>query len=277
MIQNNAQSELVSRAFSLQSANYDEYDKSNPTLTWMREQVRNHALSFLKPGDKILELNSGTGLDAVFFAEKGFDVHCTDLSDRMIEQIKLKVEKINLPGKITFQQCSYTELDNIRNKKFDFIFSNFGGLNCIPDLSDVTKFFPALVNKNARVCLVILPPVCPWELIQIFRGKFSFAFRRFGKNGALANVEGIQFRTYYFNKSNVMNALGKEFRFLNSKGLGIFTPGPQMEKIPKKFPGLVRLFNRFDEIISGIFPFNRLGDHIIVTAEYSGNKSPHSI
>ncbi len=163
------------------------------------------------------------------------------------------------------------------DKKFDFIFSNFGGLNCIPDLSDVTKFFPALVNKNARVCLVILPPVCPWELIQIFRGKFSFAFRRFGKNGALANVEGIQFRTYYFNKSNVMNALGKEFRFLNSKGLGIFTPGPQMEKIPKKFPGLVRLFNRFDEIISGIFPFNRLGDHIIVTAEYSGNKPPHSI
>jgi ubiquinone/menaquinone biosynthesis C-methylase UbiE len=122
MIQNNAQTELVSRAFSLQSANYDEYDKSNPTLTWMREQVRNHALSYLKPGDKILELNSGTGLDAVFFAEKGFDVHCTDLSERMIGQIKLKVEKINLPGKITFQQCSYTELNNIRDKKIRFYF-----------------------------------------------------------------------------------------------------------------------------------------------------------
>ena len=66
MIQNNAQTELVNKAFSLQSANYDEYDKSNPTLTWMRNQVRNHALKSLRKGDKILELNSGTGIDAEF-------------------------------------------------------------------------------------------------------------------------------------------------------------------------------------------------------------------
>jgi ubiquinone/menaquinone biosynthesis C-methylase UbiE len=236
----------------------------------MRKVVRKHALSFLKPGDKILELNSGTGLDAVFFAEKGFDVHCTDLSDGMIEQIKLKTAKLNLPGKITFQQCSYTELDKIEDKKFDFIFSNFGGLNCIPDLSEVTKFLPSLLNKNGRICFVILPTVCPWEIIQIFRGKFSFAFRRFGKHGTLANVEGVKFQTYYFSMKEVMKALGKEFRLLKPGGLGIFTPSPQMEKIPKKFPLLTKSLNKIDEMISGIFPFNRIGDHIIVIAEYLG-------
>jgi hypothetical protein len=69
----------------------------------------------------------------------------------------------------------------------------------------------------------------------------------------------------------------KRIQILNSKGLGIFTPGPQMEKIPKKFPHFIKALNKLDEIISRVPPFNRIGDHIIVTAEYSGNKPPHSI
>jgi hypothetical protein len=42
-----------------------------------------------------------------------------------------------------------------------------------------------------------------------------------------------------------------------------------MEKIPKKFPLLAKVLNKIDEKFSGIFPFNRIGDHIIVTAEYT--------
>jgi len=57
---------------------------------------------------------------------------------------------------------------------------------------------------------------------------------------------------------------------LKLESLALFTPIPQMEKIPKKFPGLARLLNKMDEKISGIFPFNRIGDHIIVTTEYTG-------
>jgi SAM-dependent methyltransferase len=261
----------VNTAFSRQSIIYDDYDRENPTLTWMRQQVMKHVLKYLRPNDKILELNSGTGIDAEFFAKNGFTVHCTDLSDGMVEQMKKKFSSGNFADKITVQQCSYTELDKIGNKKFDFIFSNFGGLNCIPDLRETTKFYPFLLNKYGRVCLVILPPICPWEIIQLFRGKFKVAFRRFNKDGVLANVEGIKFQTYYFSANTVMNAFGINFKLLKLESLALFTPIPQMEKIPKKFPGLARVLNKMDEKISGIFPFNRIGDHIIVTAEYTGD------
>ncbi|HEY6435978.1 MAG TPA: class I SAM-dependent methyltransferase, partial [Ignavibacteriaceae bacterium] len=204
----------VNKAFSRQSISYDVYDKQNATLTWMRKQVRNHVLKFLRIDDKILELNSGTGIDAEFFADKGFTVHCTDLSDGMIAQMKKKFSSEGYSKKITVQQCSFTALDEIEYNKYDFIFSNFGGLNCIPDLKEVTKFFPNLLNKRGRVCLVILPTVCPWEIIQLFRGKFKLAFRRFHKDGVFANVEGIKFKTYYFSANNVLNALGKDFKLL---------------------------------------------------------------
>ncbi|MBK9097271.1 MAG: class I SAM-dependent methyltransferase [bacterium] len=266
-----AQLANVNKAFSRQSSNYDEYDKSNPTLTWMRNQVMKHALKFLRPNDKILELNSGTGIDAQFFAERGFSVHCTDLSDGMVEQMKNKFSLGRFSEKISVQQCSFTELDKIGDRKFDFIFSNFGGLNCIPDLKEVTKFFPSLLNKNGRVCLVILPPVCPWEIVQLFRGKFDIAFRRFKKEGVLASVEGVKFRTYYFSARQVMKALGMSFKLLKLESLALFTPIPQMEKIPKKFPRFATALNKIDEMISVVPPFNRIGDHIIVTTEYMEN------
>jgi hypothetical protein len=164
-------------------------------------------------------------------------------------------------------------LDKIGNRKFDFIFSNFGGLNCVSDLSEVTKFFPQLLNNGGKVCLVVLPPFCPWELVQAFRGKFKLAFRRFHKDGVLANVEGIKFKTYYFSARQVMKALGKDFKMLKLESLALFSPIPQMEKIPKKLPQLARALNKIDEIISGIYPLNRIGDHIIITAKFIGKKS----
>jgi ubiquinone/menaquinone biosynthesis C-methylase UbiE len=259
----------VNKAFSRQSSNYDDYDKSNPTLTWMRKQVRNHVLKFLRKGDKILELNSGTGIDAEFFASNGHNVHCTDLSDGMVEQMKKKFSSGKFSDKITIQQCSFTELNKISGK-FDFIFSNFGGLNCVPDLKEVSKFFPKLLNENGRVCLVILPPVCPWEIIQLFRGKFKLAFRRFHKDGVLANVEGIKFRTFYFSLNDVMKALDPEFKLLKTESLALFTPIPQMDKISTKFPRLAKILNRIDEKVATVPPFNKIGDHIIITVEYTG-------
>ena len=273
-VQKSDQFALVAEAFTRQSSNYDQYEEGNHILKWMRQQVRNHALEFLKPGDKILELNSGTGIDAEFFAEKGFTIHCTDLTSGMINQMQNKFSNKNLSDKITLQQCSYTELDKIGDRKFDMIFSNFGGLNCIPDLNEVTKFFPSLLNNKGEVCLVIMPPLCPWELIQSLRGKFKFAVRRLNKNGTLANIEGIIFTTFYFTPGEVMKALGKNFKLQKLEGLAVFTPNPQMTNFSKKFPRLIKALNKLDEKFAGLFPLNRIGDHFILTAKYIQSQTP---
>ena len=269
-ISRTSQLESVNKAFTRQSSSYDEYDRSNPTLVWMRNQVMKHALKFLREDDKILELNSGTGVDAEFFANRGHKVHCTDLSDGMIEQMENKFSSGNLADRITIQQCSFTQLNKIEDTTFDFIFSNFGGLNCVADLRKVTHYFPKLLNQRGRVCLVILPPICPWEIIQLIRGKFSFAFRRFHKDGVLANIEGIKFRTYYFSTNDIKKALGEEFKIIKIESLALFTPIPQMDKLPNIFPKIAKILNKTDELISGVFPFNRIGDHLIVTAEFNG-------
>ncbi len=261
--------EQVNLAFSKQSEIYDEYEKTNPLLSWMRQQVYEVVLQHLNQGNKILELNSGTGTDAIFLAKLGYDVTCTDLSDGMIQKISIKVDRENLTDRIKIFQCSFTELDKLPANKFDLIFSNFGGLNCVDDLRLVTRFFPALLNQGGKVILVIMPPVCPWEIAQVLKGNFKFAFRRFGKSYTNANVEGIEIKTFYFSARKIKEALGSKFRIIHKRGLAIFTPIPQMENFINKHPRLLRIFQQTEKIFGKHFPFNLVGDHLILVAEYN--------
>lgn len=273
MCPTNLNSETVNLAFTKQSEIYDEYEKSNALLSWMRQQVYNAVLPHLKKGSKILELNSGTGTDALFFAKLGFEVLCTDLSDGMVEKISEKIKKENPGNRIRVLQCSYTELNKLSDEKFDFIFSNFGGLNCIGDLRLVTTHFPKLLNDSGKVCLVIMPPVCPWEILQVIRGNFKFAFRRFDKSGTDAKVEGVSFKTYYFSANEIKSSLGSMFRIIHKQGLGVFTPIPQMENFINKHGRLIKVFQKFDKVFSKHFPFNLVGDHLILIAEYNSTKN----
>jgi ubiquinone/menaquinone biosynthesis C-methylase UbiE len=258
----------VNEAFSRQSVIYDAYEEHHPILQWMRDQVRAHALSFLQPADKILELNAGTGLDAVFFASRGFKVHATDLSDGMISQLKRKVDLLKLHDKITIQQCSFTELEKTRIGPIDYIFSNFGGLNCVADLTLVTRKIPALLKPGGFVTVVMMAPVCPWELALIFRGHFKTAVRRLHRGGVLARVEGVNFMSYYFSPRRVLKAFGNDFKKARLQGLAAVSPPPYMENFPKRHPKLYKFLAAADARISRFPPFNAWADHFILTVQY---------
>jgi len=263
----------VNKAFSKQSVHYDKDDETNFILQWMRKIVRNHVENYLKPEDKILELNAGTGLDALYFSSLGFPVHATDLSDGMIREIDDKINKHQLNGILSCQQCSYTELDKIKNKKFNYVFSNFGGLNCIPDLKAVIQHLPDLLIPGAYVTFVIMPPVCPWELSFVLKGNLRQAFRRFSKKGSLAHLEGEYFQTYYFTPSQVVKDFGKDFKKISLQGLASISPPPHNINFQIKFPRLYSRFAKADEKLSFVFPFNSWADHFILTMRYEPKKA----
>lgn len=259
----------VKEAFSRQSEYFDEYEEQNQILKWMRNVTRAHISKYLRNKDRILELNAGTGLDAVYFAEKGNKIHCIDISDGMLKKLDEKINTGKLNTLISYQVLSFTELDKLKNNSFDYIFSNFGGLNCIENLKDVFIHFSNILEPGGKVTLVIIPPVCPWELSLIFKGNFKTAFRRLHKNGITANVEGIQFTTYYHSVSKTIDALGPDFRIIDIQGLASVSPPPYMINFPIKLHNLYKILTRFDEKLSRYFPFNRCADHFILTAEYN--------
>ncbi|HKI79505.1 MAG TPA: class I SAM-dependent methyltransferase [Ignavibacteriaceae bacterium] len=260
--------ELVNRAFSNQSHIFDSYEEGNDILKWMRSVTRGHLLRHLKIGANILELNAGTGHDAVFLGKKGFKIHCIDIAEGMIDKLNEKIINNDLREYVSFQQLSFTELQNLDYNSFDHIFSNFGGLNCTNDVSRVFQQFKKILKPGGKVTLVIIPPVCPWEIALLFKGKFRTAFRRLHKNGTIANVEGVSFRTHYYNPKQIIKALGNKYKLLELQGVASLSPPPYMEKFPRRFPGTYRILSKIDSNISHIFPFNRCADHFIITAEF---------
>ncbi|HVD96651.1 MAG TPA: class I SAM-dependent methyltransferase [Cytophagaceae bacterium] len=258
----------VNKAFSKQSFRYDEEDRENVILQWMRGEVRTHVERYLKKTDRMLELNAGTGLDAFYFIHQGAHVHATDLSDGMVEQIGHKIKKYDLQTLMSCQQCSYTSLDQVQAGPFQYVFSNFGGLNCIPDLKEVIKHLPSLLTPGAYITWVIMPPVCPWEFNFILKGNFKRAFRRFNKEGVMAHLEGQYFKTYYFTPSQVVQAFGKDFKKISLQGLASISPPPHNFRFQKNFPGLYKMLTKTDEKLSNYFPFNCWADHFILTMQY---------
>lgn len=263
-------SQRVAEAFSRQASGYDDYDEKNVILQWMRRRVRAHASRFVRPGDRILELNAGTGIDAVYFAHQGCRVHATDVSDGMIEQIRKKIEKENLQDWLTVQQCSYAELHNVKERDFDFVFSNFGGLNCTPDLTAVAEELNKLMRPGAFATLVIMPRISPWEMIMALKGNLHHAFRRLHRGGSEAHIMGVYFRSYYFSPGQVVHWFGHRFEKMRLEGLGAWSPPPYMENFPIQHPHLYSRLTRLDEF-TGRWPLlNRWADHFILTLKFHG-------
>jgi ubiquinone/menaquinone biosynthesis C-methylase UbiE len=258
----------VAEAFSRKARIYDDFAVDHENLARMRQKVRDHALAYLRPGDRLLELNAGTGADAVFFARLGFQVHATDISPGMLAQIREKVDRFDLSGRLTVEQRSFSELEGVAGGPFHYVFSNMGGVNCVADLTPITRGLARLLVPEAVVTWVVMPPVCLWELSLALRGDFKTATRRFSRRGTLANVEGVRFTTYYHPPARVIRAFGPDFLPIKIQGLSVFTPTADVKEFPRRYPRLYRLLRRLDDRLSDWPPFNRWGDFFILSLKY---------
>lgn len=262
------QLDRVAEAFSRKATVYDAFGEGHENLARMRRRVYAHLEAQIPPGSRMLELNAGTGLDAVELVQRSYRVHATDLSPGMVAEIEKKIHLHGLEGKLSAQQCSFTELEKIYDGPFDAIFSNFGGLNCIADLGAVTRGLPRLLKPGGTVTCVIMPRICPWELIRLAKD-WRTATRRLRPSGVLANVEGIHFQTYYYSARQVRLAFGKSFRRLHQEGLAVVTPGADNHTFATSHPGWYRFLAWAETALAAVPPFSGWGDFFILTMQYA--------
>jgi len=260
--------DTIAEAFSRTAEKYDAFADDHPNQTRMRNKVYAHVQQFVPSGSRILELNCGTGTDAVELARRGYRVHATDIAPGMLARLQNKVLQKDLGGQISFQQCSFTELDQVRGAPFDAVFSNLGGLNCIPDLSPVISQLPGVLLPNGLVTWVLMPPVCLWEMAEIFRGHPRLALRRFSQEGTRAHLEGLYFTVYYFTPQKVMKWFGDEYDCLAIEGLSVITPTAESKNFAKRHTRIYRTLSWLDDRLASRSPWHGWGDFFIITMRY---------
>lgn len=260
--------DTIAEAFSRTAEKYDSFANDHPNQTRMRNKVYSHIQRFVPAGSRILELNAGTGTDAVELARRGYEIHATDIAPGMLERLQDKVQRFQLSRQITFQQCSFTELGQVEGAPFDAVFSDLGGLNCIPDLTPVIAQLPKVLRPNGLVTWVLMPPVCLWEMAEIFRGHPRLAFRRFARNGTRAHLEGLDFTVYYFTPEKVLQWFADEYDCLAIEGLSVVTPTAESKNFAKRFTRLYQALSWLDDRLASRRPWRGWGDFFIITMRY---------
>ncbi len=260
----------AAEAFSRQAPVFDDRYEGDGIIRYKRARVRSAILALLQPGARMLELNCGTGNDALFFAQRGFRVHATDLSAGMLHRLEAKLQvDPGLP--VSTEQCSFLQLDALRARgPYDHIYSNFGGLNCTADLDLVLRSSVPLLRPGGTLTLVLISKFCFWETLMAFRGKFRTAFRRFFSNGGRrAEVEGKAFRCWYYSPRQVGQAL-PEFDLLQVEGLCTLVPPSYIEGFAEKHPGLFAFLRKAEDRWRSRWPFRAMGDYFIINLRKKG-------
>ena len=254
----------VAAAFSRKAVAYDARNVDHPVDGWARAVVRATIRRHLAPGGSILEINAGTGLDASALAASGYRVHATDIAPGMLERA---ANRAAAGPTFTIEERSYLDLPGVRGAPYDLVLSNFGGLNCTDRLDVVARGIAEVLRPGGLAVLVFMPPVSPWEHVQVLRGHVRTATRRWHREGVLANIAGTGVRTWYPSARTVVSAFGPRFRRVELRALCLFAPSMMLEGFPRRHRTITRLGMWLDDRLAGRWPFRLAGDFSILVLE----------
>jgi SAM-dependent methyltransferase len=216
----------------------------------------------------ILELNCGTGEDAIRFAKRGHYVVATDIAEEMVSITKQKVKDYKLAEFIKPQVC---DVKNIMNCKlptdFDLIFSNFGGLNCLDhfELQKLSDSLFKLLKPNGRFVAVVMPKFSLWESVY-YTSKFRTEkiFQRNTNDYLEVSVGDSIVKTWYYSPGQFAEIFQSHFQKLVSKPIGFAIPPSYMEaKVGRKKP-LMHVLSQLEYVTSQISFLSGISDHFIM-------------
>lgn len=222
---------------------------------------------------KILEINCGTGVDALELSRAGHFVTATDGSATMIEKAR---QKAVLAGEnnIRFAVCRFDELyHHYRGDKFDLVISNFGGLNCInsDEMKKLALQLCSLLEDGGKLFFVIMGRSCLWEILYYLgRGKPATAFRR-KKRSVLFQAGEAEMPVFYYSPSNLKKIFHSLYTYCHSSPVGLFIPPSYLENKFATRKHWLNNLSRLEMRFSKYAAFSNLADHFCIVFQKKGS------
>ena len=259
---------IAGAAFDRMAAQYDARFTFSMVGRTQRDVVWQRAAAVFVPGSRVLELNCGTGEDAMFLARRGVSVMACDASAQMIERASIRKGQEARDASVDFQVLPIERLHELAAQPlFDGVFSNFSGLNCVADLPTVFKELAMLLRPGAELLLCLSTRFCVWEILHYaVKGNFRKAVRRC-RGRSLASFDELSFLVYYPTIRSLRNAFGQAFRLRSVTGIGITVPPSYMESWMSKHPRMLAVLKRVDAVVCSWPLFRSAGDHMLLYVE----------
>ena len=269
---------IATTAFDSMAVDYDRSFTRSTLGQLMRQAVWQRMDANFAPGSRVLELNCGTGEDALYLARKGVRVLATDISAAMCAVARQKISSAHLSNFVDVRQMAIEEIKEIKRLEigdwlnpisnpqspFDGLLSNFGGLNCVSDLGKIAQHMAAVLRPGARAVLCIMGPLVPWEWLWYLRkGQPRKAFRRLGRDG----VAWCDLRIRYPSARTARRQFAPNFRFLRASAVGALLPPSYAEAWAQKHSRMLSRLNQIERRFETHPLMTSLADHYVIEFE----------
>lgn len=221
-----------------------------------------------RKNDRILELNCGTGEDAIFLAGNGISVFALDASGQMIARAEQRLQHHSPQIPVVFCELPTECIGELHPKtQFDGAFSNFSGLNCVADLCAVASSLARLVKQDGRLVLCFSTRFCLIEILYYAAlGQWRKALRRC-KGYTEVTLDGVQFTVYYPTLRKLRHSFAPDFRLYSCTGIGVAIPPTYLEGWARQHPRLFLLLSRLEELLTKFPILRSTGDHVLLCFE----------
>lgn len=217
--------------------------------------------------ESLLDIGCGTGEDAIHLARLGHRVVATDASLQMVRMASRKADRAGCAQHIRFLWAPMERLGlELRGEKFDGVYSNFGAINCAPDLVTLARELAPLLRPGAPLAWVLMGRYVPWEWAwYLAHGDASTAFRRLRRGGVA--WRGLQ--VSYPTPAILARALRPHFTPRAATPLGLVLPGSYAAPLLERTPRLLATLTRAEQALQRLRAGAAFADHYCFEATRS--------
>jgi ubiquinone/menaquinone biosynthesis C-methylase UbiE len=259
-----AQATAIVDPFGPIAIDYDRVFTHSAIGQAQRSQVLRQIERCFAPGSHVLELNCGTGEDALALARSGVRVSAYDASPKMVSVASSKLSSEPFRLRVQFSVLRNEHLFQLEGS-FDGALSNFAGLNCSLDWRGIADELARLVKPGGHLLLCILGRMCLWEMVHsLLRGRFRKAFRRARRGPSIAHIDGTSLVIIYPSISEARQLFSSGFQLCGWRGVGVFVPPSYCEPHVLGRKRMLNLLASLDSWLAHLPGVRCWGDHILL-------------
>lgn len=216
----------------------------------------------VRPGDRVLDMNCGTGEDALYLAGLGAEVLACDCSTEMLNVAREKAIKAG--RRVSFAYQNIEEIDSLPQRTFDVVLSNFSGLNCIGDLPGVAMRLAGIVKDRGAAVLCVSTRICVWETVYYLTRRDTYrAFRRWA-GFAEPRISNNAVPVWYPTVAQIRRAMRPHFNLESIQAVGLSVPPSYLEGWARRSPKAIQRLEQLDRLLSQVPLLRTLGDHVLL-------------
>lgn len=252
----------VARGYSAVAPSYDRVTSED---AWMRRVLHDRYRRLFRPGDRVLDLGCGTGLDTLFLAGLGLRVTALDLSPGMIEALEAKLASAGPAGRVEARVGDAAELEGWPPASFDGVVSAFAALNTLPDLSGAARGIARVLRPGGRAVLHLLGRAGAWERLALAaRLRWREAGRLTERRWLEAVVGGVAVRHRLYRAAEAASMAAPPLHLRSAYALGFLWPRRTGRRIP---PPIARAIGRAEARLGRRRPWIDLGRFVVLELE----------